>query len=378
MGISKRKILYVITKSNFGGAQRYVYELATSLPKVEYDVRVACGGTGVLTEKLRAANIPVFTIESFQRDINIKKEFQSIFELAQIIKSFQPDIIHLNSSKAGGTGALVSRILGVKKIIFTAHGWAFWEDRPLWWKSIVWSLSWITALLVNTIIVVSEYEHRRTFLPFTKHKFAVIKTAVPNIDFKVRDEARIAIFGDKLSTLHAQDMWAVSTSEHNQNKNLIFLLGALRAHNQTELPKIFLTLMGDGEDRELLEKVVEKTGIKTYVHFTGYVDNARSYLKAFDVFVIPSLKEGMPYGLIEAGAAGLAAIGSRVGGIPEIVEDHHSGILIDPKESETLEAGLLEMANLESRERFAQNLTEKVVKEFDLETMLQKTLLLYK
>ena len=77
----KQKILYIITKSNFGGAQRYVYELATRLPRASYDVTVAFGGNGLLKQKLEEAGIQTRSIHSFDRDINIIKELKSIFEL---------------------------------------------------------------------------------------------------------------------------------------------------------------------------------------------------------------------------------------------------------------------------------------------------------
>ena len=102
------KILYVITKSNWGGAQRYVYDIATSLDKEMFDAVVACGGNGPLAIKLREAGIRVITIPLLQRDINIIKEFLSLFALIKIFNREQPDIIHLNSTKIGGLGAVAA------------------------------------------------------------------------------------------------------------------------------------------------------------------------------------------------------------------------------------------------------------------------------
>src|SRR3989344_8728852 len=131
----KIKILYVITKSNFGGAQRYVYDLAINLRG--YDVAVALGGNGVLNEKLTASGIRTCSVASLQRDISPTKDIGSFGNLYSIIKKEQPDIIHLNSPKAGGLGAFACRFLNASRytlhatrIIYTVHGWAFNEDRP--------------------------------------------------------------------------------------------------------------------------------------------------------------------------------------------------------------------------------------------------------
>ncbi len=135
---SKKKILYVITKSVWGGAGKYVYDLATNLPKDKFEVFVAAGGKDELAQKLIRAGIPYFEIKSFQRDINVIKEILAYFEILLLLLKIRPDIIHVNSSKAGGIVGVAAwdyRFLTFNfklKIIFTAHGWAFHESRPKW------------------------------------------------------------------------------------------------------------------------------------------------------------------------------------------------------------------------------------------------------
>jgi glycosyltransferase involved in cell wall biosynthesis len=374
----KKKILYVITKSNYGGAQRYVYELATRLPKETFEVVVAFGGSGILKEKLETAGIKTETIKSFERDINIFKECISLFELYRLIRKIKPDIVHLNSSKAGGTGALAARLLGVPHIIFTAHGWAFLEKRNFVWKSLVWFLSWITALLVHTVIVVSHYDYVHTRMPFIKKKVTLVHTAVPSISFKSREEARAILFPELIRTQHTTALWLVSTSEHTHNKNLFSVIDALVIHNAIQTQKIFLTLMSDGELRKDLERYAQSHAVHDTVFFTGYVDDARSYLKAFDIFVLPSLKEGLPYGLLEAGAAGLACIASRVGGIPEIIENAKTGFLTNPLQPETLTQALRSYTeNPNLRDAHGRELQKHIAHTFTQKTLFEQTCALY-
>ena len=108
------------------------------------------------------------------------------------------------------------------------------------------------------------------------------------------------------------------------------------------------------------------------------VPNASRYLKNFDIFVLPSLKEGLPYVILEAGLAGLPVIASNVGGIPEIIENGKDGLLVppaDPKELIKAIKKLIEDKTL--RENLAKNLHEKITKEFSLEKMLRETISLY-
>lgn len=375
----RKKILYVITKSNFGGAQRYVYELATELPKDAFEVVVAFGGNGLLKEKLESAGIRTRTIENFERDIHFFKEFHAYAELKKILKEENPDIVHLNSSKAAALGAYASRACGIKKVIFTAHGWPFFEDRSFLWRKVIWFVSWLTVRKSDEVILVSQFDHIHSHMEHMRKKFSVIRTAVPAIPFLSRDEARAKLFPEAVRTLHAHDTWVVSTGEHIPNKNLFYALKAVQKYNESHDSKIFFTLMSNGEERGALENFVVKHNLQDEVIFTGYVDGAREYLKAFDIFILPSRKEGMPYGLLEAGSAGLACIASKVGGIPEIIDDQKNGLLIDPKDEDSLVNALNTLTSSpEKTEQYARSLQDKIATQFSLLRMLEKTVELYK
>lgn len=154
--IVRKKIFFVITKSNFGGAQRYVYDLATALPVNEFDVSVVFGEGGELEEKLKNVGIKTIRIETLQRNVSFFKDLKVFFELIKIFRREKPDIIHLNSTKIGGIGSFAGRISEVPKIIFTAHGWAFNEKRNAVSKIFIAFLQWLTVLFSHTTIAVSQ------------------------------------------------------------------------------------------------------------------------------------------------------------------------------------------------------------------------------
>src|SRR3989344_1417345 len=135
------KVLYMVTKSNWGGAQRYVFDLATHLPE-GYEAVVAARGSGLLASKLASAGIRFVSVSSL-----------GIFNL---IRKEKPEIVHTNSSVYGGLGSFFAWINHVPKIIFTAHGWPFNENRNLLWRLIVYKLSWLTALFCDKVITITK------------------------------------------------------------------------------------------------------------------------------------------------------------------------------------------------------------------------------
>jgi glycosyltransferase involved in cell wall biosynthesis len=164
-----------------------------------------------------------------------------------------------------------------------------------------------------------------------------------------------------------------------KNKNLMCAVTAVGRLAQKYPGRFVYTLIGiDGDERTRLEHYIKKEKLEDTVHLLGFVDNARNYLRAFDIFVLPSLKEGMPYGLLEAGAAGLPCIASNVGGIPEIITHNHDGLLIDPRNSEELEHALeAYLENPDIYKNFGTALQTKIQTSFNVDNMITDTQRLY-
>src|SRR3989344_4547300 len=145
-----KKILFVITKDDIGGAQKYVNELAEHMDKEKFQVKILTGGKNgarFLSNALR----PYFL---FANDLF------AVAELFFIFRKENPDIIHLNSSKAGVVGAIAAKLAGVSKVVFTAHGWVFNPDNKLNFlqRYFYILLHKIAAYFQDAIISVSKYE----------------------------------------------------------------------------------------------------------------------------------------------------------------------------------------------------------------------------
>lgn len=325
----KKKILYVITKSNWGGAQRYVYDLATTLPRDEFEVEVAFGQRGQLAEMLEKAGMRTHDILSLQRDVSLGADIRSFFEMKRLFRAARPDIVHLNSSKAAGLGALAARLTGVPRIIFTAHGWPFWEKRGPAARALIWLISWLTALLSHTVIVVSEYDLKvARRMPFVGGKAVRIYNGI-NQDMALGS-------GESIRNAFPSGARITGTvGELNKNKNQQALVEQAKYD-----PGMFVAIVGEGENRGALEEKIRACGLEQRVKLFGFMP-AREVLRGFDIFALPSIKEGLPYVLLEAKSAGLPIVANRVGGVGEILDS-------------------------------------KDMREFSLERMVQKTVALYR
>ncbi len=383
MADKRRKILYCITKANLGGAQRYVYDLATSLPKESYDVAVLLGTDGALSQKLQSGGIRTIILGNLFRNINFFKDFMALIKLIKIFRKEKPDIIHLNSSKMGFLGALAGRLTRVPKIIFTGHGWAFNEDRSELQKKYIYLLHLLTIKLAHKTVAVSEQtKNQIAKSKAIGDKIVVIKNGLGEIDFLNKSAAREKIMENLPSDSRLEDrLWLGTVSELHKNKGLKYVIEAIHiletlSDDKSCLP--ILIIIGEGERRLKLQERINRYGLEDTIFLVGRLDDAQKYLKAFDVFTLTSITEALPYALLEAGQAGLPLIASGVGGIPEIIDDMENGILVRPKEPEEIEKALeFLLRNPAKMSIFGQNIQKKITEEFSKETMVKRTTELY-
>ncbi len=376
-----KKILFLITKGNWGGAQRYVFDLAVSLKSKGYDVTVGHGVGNALPKKLNDLNIKSFAFKNLGRDINFLSDIKVFFEILKILKRERPNVLHINSPKIGGLGALAGRLAGIKKIVYTAHGWYFNEDRSWLAKIVTKKLSWLTIIFSHQTIVIGEKEKQDVInWPFVKNKISLVHNGIGNIAFTARDEARqiLAQTCNLPVKLHSA-FWLGTIGELHKNKGHQFAIRAI-----TELKKrvpnlpFILIIIGSGEEHEkLLEKIREENLSQT-VFLAGFVPDASKLLLAFDAFILPSVKEGLPYVLMESGQASLPVVASRVGAISDIIEDEKTGLLVEPKNPNDLGQKISRLiANTEINKMLAQNLKKKIFQEFNLEQMVKETEKIY-
>ncbi len=384
---NKGKVLFVITKSNFGGAQRYVYELAVRSKEKGFSVAVALGGNGILKTKLEQSNIDVFQLEDAQRDIDITKEFKVLWKLLKIMRNFRPNIVHLNSPKIGGLGALAARLSGVKRIIYTNHGWPFKEVRPEWQLIFIRILSWVTVFLGKKTIVLSQTE--RDFVknwPLIQNKLVIVPNGLSPFNLMTKQEALTALIGREKTDQILIEQWTVigTISELHKNKGINFALEGIKLYTEHVEAKaqaksrLLYIVIGEGEQRQSLEQTIKEKGLGDHVVLVGSVDNARQYLSAFDIFLLSSIKEGLPYAILEAGFARVPVISTSVGGVPEVIENLKTGLLIPPARPTEIKNALIYIEEHQDiKEELTLNLNRKVNEVYNFEKIASQIEELY-
>ncbi|MDP2593056.1 MAG: glycosyltransferase family 4 protein [bacterium] len=386
------KILYLITKSNWGGAGRYVFDLVSHLPKDIYEGMVVLGGEGELKEKLAEKGVRTISIQELGRDVSVFKDMASFIKLLKIIWQERPDIVHINSSKAGLLGSIATRLVSTfsflrskphhqkPRVVFTAHGWPFKEKRGGLFRFISYFGSWATVLLADKTIVVSKDDYKKTYkFWWGKKNIRLVKNGITLPSFLAREQARTALGIPE--TPQKDEILIGTISELHKNKGLetaIKAFSLVLKEGSVLNRNCKMVIIGEGGERENLARLLDGLNLKEEVFLVGAKPEAASLLNAFDIFFLSSLKEGLPYAILEAGAAGLPTAASSVGGIPEIITDMKSGILVKPSSPAELKQALMFLiTQSDRRQNFGKKLREIVLNDFSLAKMLKKTFEVY-
>ncbi len=406
------KILYFITQSEFGGAQRYVFDLANNL-KGAYDTAVALGeqgNNGKLAKILAENNIKTFIIPHLKRNISPIYDFLAIFKIIKLIKNYQPDIIHLNSSKISILGSIAAFIVRLRvascelRVIYTVHGWVFNEPMPNWQKSFYLWAEKLTAGFKNRIICVSEYDKKiaMQYKIIPENKLVTIHNGLEPIKFYSKEEAKKILttvysrvchpgFDPKSRVELLEQVSGLRVRPAMTNNLLIGSIGNLYKTKgyeyfiqaagilvyQYHIPATFI-IIGEGSERKTLEALIKKYNLENNFILTGRIDQAARLLQAFDLYACSSVKEGSPYSVLEAMQAGLPIISTSVGGIPEMIENNKTGLLVKPADPNDLAEKINTLLiNKTLGEELGQRAQVKASVEFGLEKMIEETKIIY-
>lgn len=332
----KPVILYLITQSGWGGAQRYILDLATGL-KGQFEPKIGAGqafspSNQDLTTLAHQAGLKTLTVRHLVRPVSPWHDLQAIWELAALYRAQQPAIVHLNSSKAGILGSLAAHLVSASqrpKIVYTAHGWVFSEPLPWLTKQLYFWLEKWTSHCKDQIIVLSPEDAliARDRLKIPDTKITQIALGITAPAFMTREKAQATIAALTKLPFNQTVNNFVTIANSYAAKGLDILLKAIATAKTSD----HFYLIGAGPNDAQLKTLATKLNIVGQVHFVGAVTEAATLLHAFTGFILPSRKEGLPYVILEALYAGLPIVATRVGGLPSLAKEY-SNITLVPAE----------------------------------------------
>jgi glycosyltransferase involved in cell wall biosynthesis len=360
-------VLHIIHGLSWGGAENQVVTLAPALSGDRYTIHVCClQNEGAQANALRTRGIQVVSLNMRLRYWPI-----AVYRLYRLIERLKPQIVHTHLYNTGIWGRLVSKLAGVPVILTTEAGMTVWKKR----RHLL--LERFVNRFTDKMIAVSEdIRQRRIHLEgVPPEKIITIPAAVDIKRFsqmKSREQARTELDIETSSPVIGTVARLVAA------KRLDYLLEAARAVCET-VPQARFLIVGDGPLRKELESQAMQLDLAPeYVRFLGNRQDVTDFLSALDIFVLSSEREGLPVSLLEAMAASRPVVATQVGGIPQVIQDRHNGLLVPPHDPAGLAKAIIALIKDSTlRESMAREGYRTVEARFSTDVVGQQIIALY-
>ncbi len=366
------RIFHMVNSLDMGGSEHQMVEVASRQKVRGYQVIVGClSSKGPLVEVLRHSGISVI-------EFNPKGALYlpwGIFQLLRLTWFFVRhsfDVVQLHdlySTLLGVPAAWLARvpvILSCRRDL--SHWWWYTPRRRRLLRHIQ---NYSTYVIANSQAVRNFLVEKEGFDP---NLIRIIRNGVDFERFASIRPSRINL----APHLEPQSrLIAVVANMNVETKGHADLIRAAAEVSQKFRDAKFL-LIGDGAERSRLEAMTADLGLSKTILFLGLRDDVPNVLACCDLFVLPSWSEGLPNSVLEAMAAGLPVVATHVGGIPEIIEDGESGLLVAPKDSHALAIAILQLLRNEGlAKHLARSAQERVYAQFNFERLLSELDRLY-
>ncbi|NOS78351.1 MAG: glycosyltransferase family 4 protein [Nitrospira sp.] len=327
--LRKIRVCHLAVGDAWGGAEAHLCELLRWLVKDPgLDVTAIVLNEGRLAEAIRGLSVTVYVVP--ESDLSLGASFGKIF---RIFHAFPVDLIHTHKPKDNVLGVLAGMLTCRPYVVRTVHGSPEMFSGMQYLKMILHELpnQFCNKFLVDRVIVVSKDLETRLARYYGGRKIVCIHNGIGYQSEKSGSgKSDIVKIRSTLGVTHEEYLLG-SVGRLTAVKGHEFLIRAVALLNNDRGRKpVKAVLVGDGPLRKNLEELAFHLGVGNHVSFVGHQDDPSGFLQAMDVFVLPSLSEGIPLALLEAMAASQPIVAARVGGIPEIIEHGENGLLVEP------------------------------------------------
>lgn len=297
-------------------------------------------------QELAASGVEVRELPML-RAIRPHVDFGHLLALRRILRELEPDVVHTHSSKAGVLGRLASRSTGIGARVHTPHTFAFLFGAMFGSRSraVFRAVEWALASSTDRFVAVSQDEaatfESAGFIPRAKVR------VVPNgVDLERWSSATPLERSELGAPAAAPCVAVVGLLNIAKGQDL-----AIRALASRGLEELHLLVVGHGELRGNYEALAKTLGVSARTHFLGWRDDTPRILRAVDALLLPSRWEGMPYIVLEAMAASLPVVATRVDGARGVLEEARCGVLCDVGSVESIAEGLGRLLALDASGR---------------------------
>jgi glycosyltransferase involved in cell wall biosynthesis len=378
------KVLHIITRMVKGGAQENTLANVAGIRGPGWESALvtgpAIGPEGSLEPECLAAGVRLIRSPYLVRELSAGSDFKALGHLKEVIRGERPDLVHTHTSKAGILGRIAARACKVPAVVHTPHGHVFHSyESGLKTRLFIAVERWCAPKADALIALTPNERDEHLELGIgRKDQWSVIHSGVDFAPFEAARGEGVAVRGELGIPDDAQVIGTVGRLVPIKGQS--YLIEAF-AHLASDFPRAHLMMVGDGELQGVLTAQVRTLGLTESgrVHFLGLRRDVPRLMTAMDVFVLPSLNEGMGRVLVEAMYMELPCVGSRVSGIPDVIEEEETGFLVPPRDTLALEGALRRLlSEPETARRMGVAGRAKAAPGFSVERMVEKIEQLYR
>ena len=387
--MEKIKIVHIITRFDKGGSAENTFLTVMGLDEERYEVTLIKGlsfesdmteGEAKAVERnlaeVEREGIRIITLSDLVRRIYPLYDLKAVVSLIRIFLKEKPHIVHTHTSKTGILGRWAAFFARIPVIVHTPHGHVFWGYFSKWKTSVFILLEKLTALITDRIIMLTEQE-KRDHLRFniaSEDKFSTIHSGVELDKFLHTSVSPSEM--RKILKIPEENLVVGTAGRLTPVKGHRYLIEA--ASKIVDIrPDTTFVFLGDGELLGELKNMTFRLDIEENVKFPGWRPDVAEVMSIFDIFVFPSLNEGMGKVLVEAMALGKPIVATDVGGISDLVIHGKNGLLVPVTDSQALASGIeFLMTNSKKREEMG-NAGKRMAVSYSVDSMVQKIDKLY-
>ena len=363
--MSKRiKILECIRQGQIGGGESHLLSLVENLDKNKFDPIVLSFTDGPMVDRLKSMDIPVHIIPTLK-----PFDFTKWKEVKNLLKQQSVELVHAHGTRANSNVLWAARSLGIP-VIYTVHGWSFHPDqKPLTRKIRIMGEKYLTSKTnLNISVSASNQQSGKQYI--SSFNSIVINNGIDLKKFNpanphndIRSELKIP--ADKILVLFI--------ARFTSHKQPLALIEAF-AKSYQQNPKLHLLMVGDGDQKDEAKNLIRRLKMQDHITLEAFRQDVPDVLASADIFVLPSLWEGLPIGLLEALAMGKAVIATNVDGTSEIIENEKNGLLVDTGNLiSNLASSLVELSkDKQKRDEFSRQAINTITERYNAANMTRE------